>query len=253
METIKLLINKEKVHPDEIEIGTKGSVGMQLLEPQFSTDWDGMLIKAIFQPVRGRAIEVAFFGDPIFIPWEVNKHSGIASVVFHGYVMEDGNLRERILTEPCHLIVAHTLDDKAVNGVNVTPTMYEQLRQGIADEIANAMQYSGGVYILQPGQSLADVPEGYHVVIDPFNPDEVEYTERYIVGIYRTSGEGRPGETDTYTIYFSDNTTSRFDVTNGTAITVSDTVTQGDRNPVSGAAVYAYVNDMITKLKNGTL
>lgn len=236
METIKLNITKDKVSPDILEVGTKGSVGINFLEPSFSDAWNGMLVKAVFQPARGRAVEVAWYGKPIPVPWEVNRHSGTASVVFHGYIMENGELHERILTEPCQLIVLHTLNDAAVNGIKATPTMYEQMRQGLVEDINKALQAAkesgdfrgeqgvpgpvgpvgpSGVYILSPGETLEDVPENYDVVLSPWEASELELIERYIIAIYRTEGEGRPGETDTYTVFFSDNTSIEYTVYNG--------------------------------------
>lgn len=237
-----LKIMKDKISPDVLEVGTKGSVGIDFLEPSFSDEWDRMLIKAVFQPVRGREVEYAWMGKPIPIPWEVKRYSGDASVVFHGYTLEHGLLHERLLTEPCHLMIRHTLDDKAANGIYGTPTMYEQLRRGLVDDIENALtnaknsgEFNGergekgeqgvpgpkgetgdpGVYILSEGEKLEDVPDGYDVVIDPFNQKTFEIFDRGIIAIYRTSGTGSPGEYDTYTIFYSDNTSTEYKVYNG--------------------------------------
>lgn len=239
MEAEKLTITKDKVFPDVVRVGTQGSVGVYCIEPAFSAHWNGMIIKAVFQPARGMAVEVAWFGKPVPVPWEVTKYSGDASVVFHGYVLENGVLEERILTEPCHLLVEHTLNGKAVNGIPATPTVYEQLRRGLVDDINNALraakesgEFTGergeqgsqgipgpigpsNVYILAEGETMEDVPEEYDVAIDPWNPDELELMERYIIAIYRTSGEGKPGGTDIYTIFFSDNTSIDYEVYNG--------------------------------------
>ena len=69
---------------------------------------------------------------------------------------------------------------------------------------------------------------------------------RGIVSIERTSGNGAAGTVDTYTITYSDTTTSTFPVRNGAdgtaaGITIDGTVTSTGTNAVSGKAVYDHV------------
>lgn len=69
---------------------------------------------------------------------------------------------------------------------------------------------------------------------------------RGIVSIERTSGNGTAGTVDTYTITYSDTTTSTFPVRNGAdgtaaSITIDGTVTSTGTNAVSGKAVYDHV------------
>ena len=69
---------------------------------------------------------------------------------------------------------------------------------------------------------------------------------RGIVSITRTSGNGAAGTVDTYTITYSDATTSTFPVRNGAdgtaaGITIDGTVTSTGANAVSGKAVYDHV------------
>lgn len=69
---------------------------------------------------------------------------------------------------------------------------------------------------------------------------------RGIVSITRTSGNGAAGTVDTYTIKYSDATTSTFSVRNGAdgtaaGITIDGTVTPTGMNAVSGKAVYDHV------------
>lgn len=69
---------------------------------------------------------------------------------------------------------------------------------------------------------------------------------RGIVSITRTSGNGAAGTVDTYTITYSDATTSTFSVRNGAdgtaaGITIDGTVTPTGTNAVSGKAVYDHV------------
>ena len=69
---------------------------------------------------------------------------------------------------------------------------------------------------------------------------------RGIVSIEKTAGTGAAGTTDTYTITYTDNTTSTFSVYNGqdgtaAGITIDGTVTSTGTNAVSGKAVYDHV------------
>ena len=66
------------------------------------------------------------------------------------------------------------------------------------------------------------------------------------MSIERTSGNGAAGTVDTYTITYSDSTTSTFSVRNGAdgtaaSITIDGTVTSTGTNAVSGKAVYDHV------------
>ena len=68
-----------------------------------------------------------------------------------------------------------------------------------------------------------------------------------ISGIERTSGDGTSGTTDVYTITYTDGSTSTFNVYNGkdAVVTVDGTVAEDGANPVSGKAVYDYVNNVM--------
>lgn len=85
----------------------------------------------------------------------------------------------------------------------------------------NALKIGDGVtpwkeldYIGLSQEDLAKAIEDYFEE----NPDScIGADGRGIVSITRTSGDGTPGTKDTYTIYYTDNTTSTFDVTNGHA------------------------------------
>lgn len=81
---------------------------------------------------------------------------------------------------------------------------------------------------------------------------------RGIVSIERTDGNGAAGTVDTYTIHYSDATTSTFPVYNGADgngadITIDSTVTQTGANAVSGAAVYNYVSGVMGDFNSAAL
>lgn len=235
----RLRIEKDKVFPDVICVGTEGSVGFDYLQPTFSREWDGLQIKAVFHPKRGKPIEVPYVGSPLMVPVEVMRYFGDGGVVFSGYRSEKSGTFLKLITVPCQVSVQHTLDDTGSNTIPATPGMYEQLRdaflaaleQGIEDGLTEAKlsgDFTGppgppgiglpgpsGIYMLEKGETLADVPPEYNAAIDPFNEDEIVVFDRGILAIYRTSGDGTPGSLDTYTIYYSDNTTTQYTVYNG--------------------------------------
>lgn len=232
-------IDKYGINPSVLYVGTEGSVGIEVIEPTFSADWAELLIKVVFQPARGKSVEVSYNGKPIPVPPEVMRYSGRAYCIFSGYRILSGGGLQRIKTVQCTLNVMHTLGNRGSNSIPETPDMYEQLRSDLKDDIENALteakesgEFDGpvgpigpagpigpigdsGVYILQEGETIDDAPEDADVVVDPFNPKKLELVERYIEVIERTAGTGAPGKTDTYTIYYSDGSTFQYQVYNG--------------------------------------
>lgn len=245
MNTIhRLRIEKDRISPDVLEVGTEGSVGFEYLEPSFSREWDELQIKAVFHPKRGKPIEVAVVGKPVMVPTEIMRYFGDGGVIFSGYKIirnENGDIEfPKLKTLPCQLKVLHTLDDKGSNTIPDTPGMYEQLRDAFLEDLRNGIEeglseakesgeFDGppgiqgkqgipgppGIYLLKEGETLDDVPPEYNAAIDPFNSQEIVVFDRGIMDIVRTSGSGRPGEYDTYTILYSDNTSNSYQVYNG--------------------------------------
>lgn len=72
-----------------------------------------------------------------------------------------------------------------------------------------------GVYVLEDGETESDIPTDAEVALFPSGEDLHILDGRGIVSITRTTGNGTSGSTDTYTIAYSDNTTSSFTVYNG--------------------------------------
>ena len=239
----RLRIEKNRIFPDVLEVGTEGSVGFDYLEPDFSREWDGLQIKAVFHPKRGKPIEVAYVGKPVMVPTEIMRYFGDGSVIFSGYKIirnENGDVEfPKLKTVPCQLKVLHTMDDKGGNTIPDTPGMYEQLREAFLEDLKNGIEdaleqakksgeFDGpagppgvglpgppGIYMLKEGETLDDVPPEYDAAIDPFNEEEIVIFDRGIIAIYRTAGTGKPGEYDTYTIFYSDNTSTEYQVYNG--------------------------------------
>ena len=72
-----------------------------------------------------------------------------------------------------------------------------------------------GVYVLEDGETESDIPVDAEVALFPVGEDLHILDGRGIVSITRTTGNGTSGSTDTYTISYSDGTTSYFTVYNG--------------------------------------
>lgn len=72
-----------------------------------------------------------------------------------------------------------------------------------------------GVYVLEDGETESDIPADADVALFPVGEDLHILDGRGIVSITRTTGNGSAGSTDTYTISYSDGTTSYFTVYNG--------------------------------------
>ena len=72
-----------------------------------------------------------------------------------------------------------------------------------------------GVYVLADGETESDIPADAEVALFPVGEDLHILDGRGIVSITRITGNGTSGSTDTYTISYSDDTTSYFTVYNG--------------------------------------
>lgn len=238
----KLRIDKDRVTPDVLEVGTEGSFGFDYVMPAFSPEWRELNIKAVFHPKRGKPVEVVYTGKPVLVPVEIMRHFGDGSFIFSGYTTregENGTEYPKLKTVPVVLKVLHTLDDNGGNSIPDTPGTYEQLREafladlekGIDDALEQAKEsgeFDGppgvglpgpagppGLYMLAEGETIEDVPEEYDAAVDPWNPMEVVIFDRGILAILRTAGDGTPGSLDTYTIYYSDETSTEYTVYNG--------------------------------------
>lgn len=74
---------------------------------------------------------------------------------------------------------------------------------------------AAGVYVLEDGETAADIPNDANIALFPTGESITLADGRGISTIERTSGDGSSGSLDTYTITYTDNTTSTFSVRNG--------------------------------------
>lgn len=74
---------------------------------------------------------------------------------------------------------------------------------------------AAGVYVLEDGETAADIPGDANIALFPTGESITLADGRGISTIERTSGDGSAGSLDTYTITYTDKTTSTFSVRNG--------------------------------------
>lgn len=74
---------------------------------------------------------------------------------------------------------------------------------------------AAGVYVLEDGETAEDIPDDANIALFPTGESITLADGRGISTIERTSGDGSSGSLDTYTITYTDNTTSTFSVRNG--------------------------------------
>lgn len=74
---------------------------------------------------------------------------------------------------------------------------------------------AAGVYVLGDGETAEDIPYDANIALFPTGESITLADGRGISTIERTSGDGSSGSLDTYTITYTDNTTSTFSVRNG--------------------------------------
>lgn len=74
---------------------------------------------------------------------------------------------------------------------------------------------ASGVYVLEDGETESDIPVDAEIALFPTGEEITLADGRGIESIERTSGDGSAGSIDTYTITYTDDTTSTFSVRNG--------------------------------------
>lgn len=116
---------KYSLEPCRINVGTRGSYGIEKLEFDLSCEWDGLSVSVIFYPKRGKPIKVPYLGGEIDIPPEVMKFSGEAQFILSGVIAAAGEIERKIISLDGTLDIMHTLDDKGGNAGKVTSDTYD--------------------------------------------------------------------------------------------------------------------------------
>lgn len=100
-----------------------------------------------------------------------------------------------------------------------------------------------GVYVAGDGETESDVPADADIALFPSSQSITLLDGRGIENIERTSGTGGQGSTDTYTITYSDDTTSTFTVVNGkdgSGFTIKGFLAASSSLPTTASAGDAY-------------
>ena len=99
---------------------------------------------------------------------------------------------------------------------------------------------SGNVNITDPYIQIEQTDEGAVVTVTDVrgSTEATIYNGVSITGVEKTGTEGL---VDTYTIYFSDGSTTTYTVTNGKSYTVDDEMSPTSENPVQNRVVYSAI------------
>lgn len=99
MKEININVNGDRMEPDVIRAGTRGSYAVTDLRFTFSEEWDGLIRKVVFFPVRGTPEYLVYTHGTMRIPARVMKYDGDALMVISGYsVRADGKIDRKIIT-----------------------------------------------------------------------------------------------------------------------------------------------------------
>lgn len=139
-----IMANKYKLSPEQVRVGTAGSFGMEKLKFEFSPEWDGLAVYAVFYPVRGKPIKVPYLGGEIDIPAEIMRYNGVARYILSGVLPSKDceRIEKKIISLVGYIYIANTLDDRGGNAKKVTPDAYDlflsQARGYIEDTLDEA-------------------------------------------------------------------------------------------------------------------
>ena len=165
--------NKYELTPSSVYGGTSGSIGMEKISFAFSDDWDGLIKKVVFYPVRGQAVEISPYsdGEEIEIPPEITRHSGEASFVVSGYLMSGNEIAKKLYSLTGTVIIDHTQNGDGVNSEKVTPDSYDRLFSEVKKEIEDKLTEAAlsgefdGADGISPTVSVSQITNGHKVTI----------------------------------------------------------------------------------------
>lgn len=177
-----------EITPNIISVGTRGSFGISKINFVFSSEWENNACKVVFHPLFGAPIEEIYTGEPIDIPFEIMKNSGIFEYIVSGVVRDESGVSKQI-SLPGKIKVLFTLDDEGRESAGFKPSALAQvlaiigdikeLDQYDANNVIEALEYlknhgsgeSGGGVNFTPGNALELTPDG---VLNVLTADEVE-------------------------------------------------------------------------------
>lgn len=125
--------------PDTIDAGTRGSYGEDKIALSFDDFWDGLNIKIVFYPQRGKPITKTYLGGEIIIPAEVMRYDGESKFVVSGLKSEGDHLERKIVSLPGKINIRFTLDDKGGNETTITPDTFDQFLEQAEEYVDQAI------------------------------------------------------------------------------------------------------------------
>lgn len=133
---MKAIVHNSCCHIFRREQLPRGTVG-KTMEAEFSADWDGLAITAVFEAGDVKMDRV-YTGEPITIPHEVLATAGLSVMLgFHG-ALPDGTIVKRTVPEWLNN-VRDSLDPSGAIGSDPTPDWTAQV-QNIATEAKNVAE-----------------------------------------------------------------------------------------------------------------
>ena len=112
MSTRQIRIEGERMRPERIPVGTRGSYAMVNLSFSFDAEWGGLTKKIVFYPQRGEPVYRVYTAGDAVVPAEVMQYAGESPFVVSGYETDgEGTILRKVISCPGILIVEHTLSD----------------------------------------------------------------------------------------------------------------------------------------------
>lgn len=169
---------------------TRGTVG-KTMEAEFSADWDGLAITAVFEAGDIKK-DAVYTGDPIIIPHEVLATAGVSVMLgFHG-ALPDGTIVKRTEKEWINN-VSETLDPAGVQSTEPTPDWTAQV-QAIATEakeVAESVRSDADAGRFKGATGAAGEAGGW------YTPAVTQPDENTLRVAFTPSKEGMPAVADT--------------------------------------------------------
>lgn len=214
--------DRYSVTPGILEVGTRGSYGNDYIRLALSSEWDGLIPKISFYPLRMKPIAVVFGNDSDkLIPNEVYRDSGDVLAVISGETVG-----RAMITLPFMLKVQDTRTPANTPPSSPTPSEVEQVYNYMQRALETAQSVrsdaNNGVFDGDDGYSptveVKEIPGGYRVIItDKSGPHEFDIlSQGFIIG------SGLHLNTDTNTL----------------SVDTTDTPAETDSRPITSQGVY---------------
>ena len=125
---ITINVNGESPTPARIVAGTRGSYAVTDLMFDFSSEWDGLIKKVVFYPVRGTPVYRVYTHGELTIPARVMKYDGVSLMTVSGYsVRADGKIDRKIITTEVDIEVEATPSDTLYEPEIPDATTFEEI------------------------------------------------------------------------------------------------------------------------------